>query len=580
VLTFGRDGTIVSTTVAQNSKARARVIVWRTGTEETLRVDVANVVALKERERFVAGLPEDVREEAARQLEEIALEIASSAESKREDSGAGSAMLFPEVKRWTGDVDGAAILDDIVALLERYVVLPDGATAAIALWALHTHALDAAAISPLLAVLSPEKRCGKTRVLGIVAGLVRRPLPTANITAAGLFRTIEKFQPTLLIDEADAFMRDNEELRGVVNSGHSRSMAFTVRLVGDAHEPRTFSTWAPKAIAGLGTLPGTVIDRAIVIRMRRRTKEESVERFRTDRPPPELEPLMRRATRWAADNLAELRDADPEVPDALGDRAADNWRPLFAIANLAGGEWPKRARSASLVLSGFATEDESSVNVVALSDLRALFVERAADKLSTTTILAAFHDRADRPWAEWGRQKRPISASGLAGLFKRYGIRPKNAREGSDVFKGYDRESCKDAFKRYLSPDPATDPLQPLHDDAASTSGDARAATVAECSGTDEGSKSSRDSDVAAVAAQRGGSRRESANWALPLSQEEHSEEEGESLYAATSVEIDGVVYPPDGSQELTPERIREFQEHQARRREERAGMQLEDLDR
>jgi hypothetical protein len=252
-------------------------------------------------------------------------------------AGTGSAFEFAAPEPWPLPVDGSALLADITGTLTRYVALPRFAEVAAALWTLHAHALDAAGASPLLALLSPEKRCGKTTTLALLSRLVPRALLSSNISAASLFRVVEKYSPTLLVDEADSFLREKEELRGILNSGHTRDAAYVVRTVGDDHEPRRFSTWAAKAVAMIGCLPDTLTDRSIVVPMRRRAPREPVERLRLDRPG-DFEDLRRRAARWAADHLAELRAADPDLPGDLGDRAADNWRPLLAIADLVGDE--------------------------------------------------------------------------------------------------------------------------------------------------------------------------------------------------------------------------------------------------
>ena len=152
-------------------------------------------------------------------------------------------------------VDGAALLTALAETFTRHALLPEGGAEALALWTLHTYTHEAAYISPILCLSSPQRRCGKTTVLSLLRAIVRRPLPTANVTAAALFRATEQWHPTLLIDEADSFLRDNEELRGVLNSGHTRDMAYVIRTVGDDHEPRAFCTWAPKAIASLGACP-------------------------------------------------------------------------------------------------------------------------------------------------------------------------------------------------------------------------------------------------------------------------------------------------------------------------------------
>jgi Protein of unknown function (DUF3631) len=239
-------------------------------------------------------------------------------------SGQGRTVEFSEPVPWPDPVDGAVLLADVAAAFTRFVALPPLAEVAAALWTMHAHALDAAAASPLLALTSPEKRCGKTTTLSLLARLVPRALLSSNISPASLFRIVEKYTPTLLVDEADSFLRDKEELRGILNSGHTRDAAFVVRTVGDENEPRRFSTWAAKAVALIGHLPDTLADRSLVVPMRRRAAGEHVERLRLDRAGG-FEDLRRRAARWAADRLGELRGADPEVPSELGDRAADGF---------------------------------------------------------------------------------------------------------------------------------------------------------------------------------------------------------------------------------------------------------------
>ena len=179
--------------------------------------------------------------------------------------GQGASLTLDDPEPWPEEVDGGELLNELVQTLRKFVAMEDPAFTATALWILHAHAHDAAFISPLLAIMSPEKRCGKTTLLHLIGPMVPRPLTTSNITSAALFRAVEKYRPTLLVDEADSFLRDKEELRGVLNSGQSKATAFVIRTVGDDHEPRRFSTWAPKVVALIGNLPDTLEDRSIVI---------------------------------------------------------------------------------------------------------------------------------------------------------------------------------------------------------------------------------------------------------------------------------------------------------------------------
>jgi putative DNA primase/helicase len=130
-----------------------------------------------------------------------------------------------------------------------------------------------------LHITSPTKRSGKTRLLRVVARLVTRPLPVSNITGAGFYRVIEKFRPTFLIDEADTFLADNVELRGLLNGGYDPDTADTIRCHDETREPRLFSLWCPQVIAGIGKLADTTADRCFVIRLKRKLKNEAVKRL-------------------------------------------------------------------------------------------------------------------------------------------------------------------------------------------------------------------------------------------------------------------------------------------------------------
>jgi putative DNA primase/helicase len=364
-------------------------------------------------------------------------------------AGQGTALTLSDPEPWPEAVDGAGLLDAILAVLTRYVVLPAGAAVAAALWVLHTYLIGVLEISPLVTATSPQKRCNKSTLLDVLRALCRRALGVSNISAAAPFRVVEMLAPTLLIDEADTFFAEGEELRGILNAGHTRSTAQVVRTVGDDHEPRVFRTFCAKAIAAIGELPGTIEDRAISIHMKRRAPGEHVERLRRDRIDGELEPLRRRCARWARDNATAVRHADPDVPTTLNDRAADNWRPLLAIADAAGGNWPERARSAALKLSGAAVTEDSDVKVQLLADLRELFSERGNDKLASETIVEHLTKLEGRPWAEWRRGK-PLTKNGLARLLKPFEVRPKQVWVSGSNVHGYERTDFADAWARYL----------------------------------------------------------------------------------------------------------------------------------
>jgi uncharacterized protein DUF3631 len=283
----------------------------------------------------------------------------------------------------------------------------------------------------------------------VVAVFVPRPLLTENMTVAVLFRLVEAHAPTILADEYDAWLRDNEELRGLFNAGHRRG-AMVYRCEGKRNEVRGFAAYAPVVLCGIGALPGTLHDRSIVIRLERATPGEIQQRFDSRRTEQEQE-LSRKVSRWTADNLTRLEVADPQLPDGAFNRLADNWRPLFAVAEIAGGDWPQRARIAFTKLSERPDLDAEGLGTMLLTDIRNIFDRLDADPIPSADLAQALSEMEDRPWPELSRGK-PITTMKLARILKPFRIFPSTKRDGGTTFKGYDRSSFADAFDRYVPP--------------------------------------------------------------------------------------------------------------------------------
>jgi putative DNA primase/helicase len=371
----------------------------------------------------------------------------------------GRALSLPDVDPWPEAVAGAALLEDLCSAIRRHVSLPHHAAVAVAMWAMWSYRIDSFDIAPRLALTSPEKRCGKTTLMEVLACLTPRALLVSGITPSAIFRTIEAVKPTLLIDEADTFTDGNEELRGVLNSGHTRASATIIRNVGDPPNPRMFSTWCPMVLAAIGSLPGTVEDRSIIVPMQRKGPGESVLPFprsgkRAAVLRASLQELARKIKRWVAEHAATLCETDPEVPNGLHDRAADNWRPLLAIADAVGGEWPARARAAALELSGGASSDAESHRVRLLRDVRTIFQTNGWDRVASQALCDELAGIEEAPWSEW-RKGKPISPAQLARMLKPFGVGSGTIRlPNGDTPKGYHREAFEEAFFRYLPSDP------------------------------------------------------------------------------------------------------------------------------
>lgn len=385
-----------------------------------------------------------------------------------EETEGGGLRLFPEVEPWPEPVEGADLLDEISATLKRYVVADKETLNAAALWATFTWLVDVVSVCPIANITAPEKRCGKSVLLTALGKLAYRPLQVSNIATAALYRSIELWSPTLLIDEVDAFLAAHEDARGILNAGFTRDSAVVIRCVGDDHMPTAFNVWGAKALCGIGKIADTLSDRSIPLRMRRRTTGERVENLRHS-DTALWQRLQSRLARFAQDNAAAIGQARPEPIQGLNDRANDCWEPLLAIAEQAGGPWPKLARHAAIILHGLEGE-APSIGTELLADIKAIFDQKGTSKLFSVDLLAALIEDEESPWAAWNRGK-PMNLRQLADRVSGFGIKSKDIRIGLDHRKGYDRNDFLEAWDRYLSPNTpsvSVTPRQTSNDGASS----------------------------------------------------------------------------------------------------------------
>jgi hypothetical protein len=350
----------------------------------------------------------------------------------------------------------ADLLDRIVAFIRRFVALPPAQLRVVALWVMHTWAFDAADTTPYLHISSAEKQSGKTQLLEVLSTLVAKPWLTGRASAAVLPRKIEAQCPTLLLDESDTAFSGpkeySETLRGILNTGYRHSGSCSV-CVGQGAKIgyKDFKTFCPKAIAGIGELPDTVLDRSIPVRMKRRARNEPIERFRLREVKDETLRLRNEMEKWANDSVSVLRQARPSLPEELNDRQQDVAEPLLAIADSADGKWPEQSRSALLeLLTGHAAEDQS-LGTMLLADIQSVFEERSVDRISSHDLANSLAQMEGRPWATV-EDGYDLSPNKLAHLLAPFEIGPANVRDGESQYKGYRREWFDDAFARYLSP--------------------------------------------------------------------------------------------------------------------------------
>jgi putative DNA primase/helicase len=320
---------------------------------------------------------------------------------QKEDNKQGRPVEFSEAEPWDQQVDGIGLFDELAEL--NYVVMPETSRHANTLWVAHAYLLDRFFISPRLAIRSPLPECGKTTLLDVDARLVPRPLRTDNCSPSALFRVVDGYRPTVLIDEADAFAKDDEALRGILNSGHRRG-GYVIRSVGDDFEPRMFATYAATAIACIGTLAATLISRAVVIDLKRRLASEPITEFNFH-DTAVLDVLARKLARWTRDHADEIAEAKPDM-SGVSNRTADNWRPLAQIAVVIGGHWPQRVRAA--MLAGRAEAEDASLIETLLGDVDKIFATPHRARISSAELIEELCEITPRPWSEFGKAMREI----------------------------------------------------------------------------------------------------------------------------------------------------------------------------
>ncbi len=398
----------------------------------------------------------------------------------------GQPLIFDAIEPWPHAVDGAALLDELSAAIGRYVIMTPQQRDAVTLWAVFAHAHNLRNFAPLLIAKSAVKRSGKSLLAEVLERLVPRPLYIAGTTAAFIERAVDEHRCTLIIDEADRLRKGDQAMTQQIDAQLNRSFkrrgartGKNVPLPGGGYEPRLFSTWAPTFIGGIGDQADTAEDRAVIINLRRKLVSEWTAPLR-DEDGGDLVILGRQIARFVADNEDQLRTIKPPALDVDNDRLKDAWEPLLAVADVAGGDWPRRARAAGITLCGSVDEREQIVTVQLLADIRDIFDgEIVLDKegepivdlftrepqreggegerIATKRLLEKLCALDERPWPAWGKARKPITDLGLAKLLRPYGIRSGTIRLAEGVTaKGYHRRAFADAFARYLPTSPVS----------------------------------------------------------------------------------------------------------------------------
>jgi putative DNA primase/helicase len=362
------------------------------------------------------------------------------------------------VEPWPEPVDGDALIRDIIRKLQKHVALSFENALVIALWIMLAWVHDEVAIhSPILTISSAEPDSGKSTTLAIISFLVPRAISTVDISRGALYRAIDRWQPSFVIDEFDTVLadkgnNDKAELRSVINSGHTRGQG-VLRCVTDDHTPEVFPTFAPKALGMVGRkMPATTLSRCVVAELRRAKTDEQDKKFE-HKDDSELADLRSRLRRWSMDSVDALRDAKPSMPNGFENRRADNWRLQFKIADLCSGveDWGDKARAAAVKIE--SNSDSRTTTAQLLAAIKAVFDNIGDDAIGSQELCDALVADPSSEWAEWGKSRKPITQHQLARMLKTHSIHPDQVRPkalGGKQARGYHRSWFEDAWSRYL----------------------------------------------------------------------------------------------------------------------------------
>ena len=370
----------------------------------------------------------------------------------RKGEGDVNHLPFCVVEPYSKPINPAQLLDDIFATALKFIVMSTAEAIVMTLWIAFTWFIGVVQVAPLLLINAPEAACGKTQAFDFVARLSARAMTSANSSMAYLFRAIELWQPTILIDEADTFIRENHEMKGIINAGYLRASAFIGRVVGDNHEPKQFNVWGAKSLAGIALerhLPESTMSRSHIINLRRKMDHETVTLIRHE-PASTFDLLTSKLARFAEDYSEHVKSARPKLPSGLNDRSKDNWEPLLAIAGCAGSEWVERAIQAAVEVSKASEAYHVSVGNELLASIQYVFYRKGIDKISTSQLIEELIRDDESLWGTFNRG-RPITPRNIASQLEKYGIKSRTVRlSKQSTPKGYYAADFQDAFARYL----------------------------------------------------------------------------------------------------------------------------------
>jgi putative DNA primase/helicase len=395
--------------------------------------------------RALAGLP---RGEHAGRLAALAARLGEDpdalARAFEEFIAVEETVGPPVADSWPEPVNTRTLLDEVLSQIRRYVVIHDAAAADICALSVPFAWVhdEIATYSPLVAIQAADVEAAKTTLTIVLSQLAPRARVIVKPTGPSLYRLIDHHHPTLFIDNADRLLSRDRDLSDIVAASWTRGTCIPRVVDGNVHE---FDPFCLKILNGIDLLPHldpAVRSRCIVIDLLPKLPDETVINFKHAKEDERFE-MLRRQLRAIA-----IRDAAPAMPDGFGGRLAENYALLFAIADLAGGDWPERARAAAVKLDRQHTAPSLGRQLLAV--FYDLF-NQCGDEVTSRQVERAALVYSDE-FANYKNRGRGINKWEVSHLLRPYNIAPgfvhPRGRALSD--RGYHAEQFRIVFKHYL----------------------------------------------------------------------------------------------------------------------------------
>jgi 5S rRNA maturation endonuclease (ribonuclease M5) len=186
-------------------------------------------------------------------------------------------MLNPSILKRSFNLDTAQLVTEIDDFIKSYLEMPlDSDYLVLALWVFHTYLIEKFNTTPILYFYG-VKETGKSRAGEVLSELAFRTQRLTSLTEATLFRSVELFKPTLIIDEIRLWGRGgNQGLADLMKTTYKRGLKVSRVNMNKNGEDQIehFDTFTPLVICTTESIPDIIESRCIPFTMQKNSNPQ------------------------------------------------------------------------------------------------------------------------------------------------------------------------------------------------------------------------------------------------------------------------------------------------------------------